>query len=60
MGINCVGISYLFLYLIFSSFIFIDATKTVTLYITYTNLHICNNFIFIFTPEKVQSYRRNN
>ena len=34
-----------------------DAIKTVTLFITYT---LCNNFIFIFSLEKVQSYRRNN
>ena len=23
------------------------------------NIHICNNFEFIFSPEKIQSYRRN-
>ena len=52
-----VDISYVFLYLIFRPLIFIDAIKTVTLFITYT---LCNNFIFIFNLEKVQSYRRNN
>ena len=54
---HCVDISYVFLYLVFRPFIFIDAIKTVTLFITYT---LCNNFIFIFNLEKVQSYRRNN
>ena len=47
---NCVDISYVFLYLIFKPFIFIDAIKTVTLFITYT---LCNNFIFVFNLEKV-------
>ena len=46
-----------FLYLIFIAFIFIYAIKTVTLFIRYT---LCNNFIFIFNLEKVQSYRLNN
>ena len=36
---------------------FIDAIKTVTLFIT---IHIYNNFIFIFNLEKVQSFWRNN
>ena len=52
-----VDLSYVFLYLIFIPFIFIDAIKTVTLFIRYT---LCNNFIFIFNLEKVQSYRSNN
>ena len=43
-------ISYVFLYLIFKPFIFIDAIKTVTLFITYT---LCNNLIFVFNLEKV-------
>ena len=54
---HCVAINYFFLYLIFRPLIFIDAIKTVTLFITYT---LCNNFIFIFNLEKVQSYRPNN
>ena len=53
----CLDISYVFPYLIFRPFLFIDAIKTVTLFITYT---LCNNFIFIFNLEKVQSYRRCN
>ena len=48
---HCVAINYVFLYLIFRPLIFIDAIKTVTLFITYT---LCNNFIFIFNLEKVQ------
>ena len=48
---HCVAINYFFLYLIFKLLIFIDAIKTVTLFITYT---LCNNFIFIFNLEKVQ------
>ena len=36
---HCVDISYVFLNLIFRTFIFTDAIKTVTLFITYT---ICN------------------
>ena len=47
---NCVDISYVFLYLIFKPFMFIDAIKTVTLFITYT---LCNNLIFVFNLEKV-------
>ena len=47
---HCVAINYVFLYLIFRPLIFIDAIKTVTLFITYT---LCNNFIFIFNLEKV-------
>ena len=54
---NWDDLSYVFLYLIFIPFIFIDAIKTVTLFIRYT---LCNNFIFIFNLEKVQSYRSNN
>ena len=54
---HLVDLSYVFLYLIFIPFIFIDAIKTVTLFIRYT---LCNNFILIFNLEKVQSYRRNN
>ena len=54
---NWVDLSYVFLYLIFIPFIFIDAIKTVTLFIRYT---LCNNFVFIFNLEKVQSYRSNN
>ena len=54
---HCVDISYIFLYLIFRPFIFIDAIKTVTVFVTYT---IRNNFLFMFNLEKVQSYRRNN
>ena len=46
---HCVDISYVD--------ISIDAIKTVTLFITYT---LCNNFIFIFNQEKVQSYSCNN
>ena len=49
---HCVAINYVFLYLMFRLLIFIDAIKTVTLFITYT---LCNNFIFIFNLEKVQS-----
>ena len=41
----------------FAGFIFIDAIKTVTLFITYTLL---DNFIFLFNLEKVQSYRLSN
>ena len=54
---HCLDISYVFLYLIFRPFIFIDSIKTIMLFITYT---FCNNFIFIFNLEKVQSYRRNS
>ena len=54
---HCVDISYVFPYLIFRPFLFIDSIKSVTLFITYT---LCNNFIFVFNLEKVQSYRRNN
>ena len=54
---HCVDISYIFLYLIFRPFIFIDAIKTVTVFVTYT---IRNNFLFMLNLEKVQSYRRNN
>ena len=54
---DCLDISYVFLYLKFRPFIFTDAIKSVTLFITYT---LCNNFIFIFNSKKVQSYRRNN
>ena len=46
---HCLDISYVFLYVIFRPVIFIDAIKTVTLFITYTT---CNNFIFIFNLEK--------
>ena len=53
---HCVDISYVFLYLIFRPFIFIDAIKTVALFITYT---LCNNFIYMFNLDKVQSYRCN-
>ena len=35
---HCVDISYVFLYLIFRPFVFIDKIKTVTLFITYTHL----------------------
>ena len=48
---HCVAINYVFLYLIIRPLIFIDAIKTVTLFITCT---LCNNFIFIFNLEKVQ------
>ena len=48
---HCVAINYVVLYLIFTLLIFIDAIKTVTLFITYT---LCNNFMFIFNLEKVQ------
>ena len=54
---HCVDISYVFPYLIFRPFLFIDSIKSVTLFVTYT---LCNNFIFVFNLEKVQSYRRNN
>ena len=54
---HCLDISYVFLYIIVRPFIFIDAIKTVMLFITYT---LCNNFLFIFNLEKVQSYRHNN
>ena len=54
---HCVDISYVFPYLIFRPFLFIDSIKSVTLFITYT---LCNNFIFVFNLEKVQSYRCNN
>ena len=54
---HCLDITYISLYLIFRHFIFIDAIKTVTLFLTYT---LCNNFIFKFNLEKVQGYRRNN
>ena len=50
-------ISYVFLYLIFRTFIFIDSIKTVTLFITYT---LCNNSMFIFNLERLQSYRHKN
>ena len=50
-------LSYVFQYVIFRLFIFIDVIKTVTLFITYT---LCDHFIFIFNLEKVQSYRRSN
>ena len=53
----CLDISYVFLYLIFRPFAFIDSIKTATLFITCT---LCNNFIFILNLEKEQSYRRNN
>ena len=45
-----------FFCLMFRPFVFIDAIKTVTLFITNT---LYNNFIFIFNLEKVQSYSRN-
>ena len=51
---HCVEV---FLYLIFRPFILTYAIKTVTLFIRYI---LCNNFIFIFNLEKVQSYRLNN
>ena len=51
------GLSYVFIYLIFRPFIFIYAIKTVTLFITYT---LWNSFIFIFNLEQGQSYRSNN
>ena len=54
---HCLDISYVFLYIIVRPFIFIDAIKTVMLFITYT---LCNNVLFIFNLEKVQSYRHNN
>ena len=54
---HCLDISLVFLRLIFRPFIFIDAIKTLRLFITYT---LCNNFVFIFNLEKLQSYRRNN
>ena len=54
---HCLDISYVFLYLIFRTFVFIDSIKTATLFVTYT---LCNNFIFILNLEKVQSYIRNN
>ena len=40
----------------FRPFVFIDAIKTVTLFITNA---LYNDFIFIFNLEKVQSYSRN-
>ena len=54
---HCVGLSYVFIYLIFRPFIFIYAIKTVPFFITYT---LWNSFIFIFNLEQVQSYRSNN
>ena len=54
---HCLDISYVFLYLIFRPFIFIDSIKTITLFITFT---LYNHFMFIFNLEKVQSYKRNN
>ena len=50
-------LSYVFQYVIFRLFIFIDVIKTVTLFITYT---LCDHFIFTSNLEKVQSYRRGN
>ena len=54
---HSVDISYVFIYLIFRPFIFIDMIKTVTLLIAYT---LCNSFIFMFNLEKGQSYRCGN
>ena len=42
---HCRDISYVFLYQIFRPFIFIDAIKNVTVFITYTHLFYKNNFI---------------
>ena len=42
---HCLDISYVFLYQIFRPFIFIDAIKNVTVFITYTHLFYKNNFI---------------
>ena len=54
---HCLDISHVFLHLIFKPFIFIDVIKILRLFITYK---FCNNFVFIFNLEKLQSYRRNN
>ena len=54
---HCLDISHAFLHLLFRPFIFIDVIKTLRLFITYK---FCNNFVFIFNLEKLQSYRRNN